>query len=321
MSVAVKLAKAMMKLFPSRPTYDPNQLLSEMLNHRNFVDARDEQKDEMLFDMALRHYNWEQEKPYDHYFPGYSFRQMLAGKTVLDLGCFFGGKTVCCAEKWGVNKICGIDINEYFIHAAKLFSRSRENQEIAYDFKTSYAESLPYEDHTFDAIVSYDVLEHVQSVKDTLMECKRVLKPGGMLFSVFPSYYTPGESHLSLVTYMPVIQWLFGPETLNRAYNDVLRSRGKEAYWYTSNTTQEDDWKVFDAGIGVNGTTFRGFKSDIQEVGFSNVTILPTPFFSVGILSLHYPVTKYLGTMIKPFLRSASLQDYLSHRIVSVLVV
>ena len=75
------------------------------------------------------------------------------------------------------------------------------------------------------------------------------------------------------------------------------------------------------AGIGVNGTTFRGFKSDIQEIGFSTFTVLPTPVFSVGIFSLRYPVTKYLGTMIKPFLRFGSLQDYLSHRIVSVLVV
>lgn len=127
----------------------------------------------------------------------------------------------------------GIDVNEYFIKAAILFSSKRKNKNINQDFTVGVGEALPYKDDTFDAIVSWDVFEHVKSLKETITECKRALKSGGMLFSVFPSYYDPfGGPHLSFVTRMPCIQWLFDPKTLNIAYNEIIESRGEEAYWY-----------------------------------------------------------------------------------------
>ena len=41
------------------------------------------------------------------------------------------------------------------------------------------AEQLPFATASFDVVVCVDVLEHVQSVPQTLSEIRRVLKPGG----------------------------------------------------------------------------------------------------------------------------------------------
>ena len=68
---------------------------------------------------------------------------------------------------------------------------------------TSVAENLPFPDERFDAILSFDVFEHVQDVAATLAECHRVLKQGGLLLVVFPGYWQPREHHLGLATRLP----------------------------------------------------------------------------------------------------------------------
>lgn len=51
------------------------------------------------------------------------------------------------------------------------------------------ATTLPFTDETFDCVVSFGVLEHVQSDSDSLSEIYRVLRPGGILFVTFLPYY------------------------------------------------------------------------------------------------------------------------------------
>ena len=322
MSFKVKLAKCVMNLLPSKPIFDITHPRSETVNHKDFINANEEEKKKMLFEMSRSHYLEDQKKPFDHYFPGYSLKELLSGKKVLDLGCWCGGKTVSYAERWNVKSMYGIDVNEYFIKAAILFSSTRKNQNIKYDFTVGFGETLPYEDNTFDAVVSWDTFEHVQSLKETIRECKRTLKSGGMLFSVFPSYYCPfGGQHLGLATRMPCLNWFFDQKTLNIAFHEIIESRGEESYWYKSKEDEEEDWRMLHGGIGINGTTFQEFKSIVKEVEFSKIHILPTPFLSVGGMSIRHPKVKYISSALKPLLKIESLQDYLSHRIVSVLVV
>ena len=319
MTSKIKLAKIVMNLLASKPTYDITHLRSENINHRDFINASEQEKNKILFEMARRHHLRDRMKPFDLYFPDYSLKGLLSGKKILDLGCWCGGATVSYAERWNVKSMYGIDVNEYFIRAATLFSSNRKNKNINYNFAVGFGEALPYEDDTFDAVVSCDVFEHVKSLRETIIECKRVLKSGGMLFSVFPSYYFPfGGAHLTFVTKMPCVQWLFDPETLNIAYHEIIESRGEEAYWYK---TEEKDWQTLHGGIGINGTTTHEFKSIVKEVGFSKVYILPTPLLSVSNVSICHPKIKYISKILKPLLKIESLQDYLSHRIVSILIV
>lgn len=123
------------------------------------------------------------------------------------------------------------------------------------------------------------------------------------------------------VSKMPCLQWLFNPQTLNIAYHEIIESRGEEAYWYKAEENKENDWRTLHGGIGINGTTIREYKSIVKEIGFSKAIILPTPLFSVGGMSIRHPKIKLISKILMPFLKIESLQDYLSHRIVSILIV
>lgn len=48
---------------------------------------------------------------------------------------------------------------------------------------------LPFEDSSFDAILSTQVFEHVADIEDAVSELRRVLKPGGVLVASVPFIY------------------------------------------------------------------------------------------------------------------------------------
>src|SRR5690606_29394462 len=62
-------------------------------------------------------------------------------------------------------------------------------------FIKAVGERLPFPDAHFDFVVSYQTLEHVQSVDICISEMARVLKPGGALFLHAPDYRSTFEGH------------------------------------------------------------------------------------------------------------------------------
>jgi ubiquinone/menaquinone biosynthesis C-methylase UbiE len=62
----------------------------------------------------------------------------------------------------------------------------------AFQFKEIDAQSIPFEDETFDAVVANHMLFHVPDRPKALVEIKRVLKAGGHLFAT-----TIGQNHLN----------------------------------------------------------------------------------------------------------------------------
>jgi SAM-dependent methyltransferase len=76
-------------------------------------------------------------------------------------------------------------------------------------------ERLPYPDRTFDAILSNEVIEHVQDDRAAVAEMARVLRPGGRLLVFCPNRWYPVETHgiywrgrylfgnIPLVNYLP----------------------------------------------------------------------------------------------------------------------
>ena len=143
----------------------------------------------------------------------------------------------------------------------------------------AFGEKLPFEAESFDAVLTFDVLEHVQSPRATLAECFRVLRPGGYLCVVFPSYWQPMEHHLSLVTRTPALQYLFSGRTLVRAYNRILASRGEDAAWYKRDQPELRAWERCNT---INGTTLRGFRKLVTEGGWKVVKHSRPPIGSMG---------------------------------------
>lgn len=50
---------------------------------------------------------------------------------------------------------------------------------------------LPFEDNSFDVVTAWHVIEHVQDVRETLAEWRRVLRPGGVLAMETPDGSSP----------------------------------------------------------------------------------------------------------------------------------
>jgi SAM-dependent methyltransferase len=63
---------------------------------------------------------------------------------------------------------------------------------------------LPYDDSSFDLVVSASVLEHAQNTAECFAEIHRVLRPGGVAIHGFPGkWYLPTEPHI----YVPLVSW------------------------------------------------------------------------------------------------------------------
>lgn len=98
-----------------------------------------------------------------------------AGASVLDLGCAGGFMAEALHERGAT--VTGIDPAGEAIEAARAHAEAGGKQ-IRYD--TGEGESLPYPNHSFDAVVCVDVLEHVRDVAQVIREVARVLRPGGL---------------------------------------------------------------------------------------------------------------------------------------------
>ena len=103
---------------------------------------------------------------------------LLPGEHVLDLGVGPGFLAAEMAAEVGASgRVCGIDVSDDMlaIAAARDTGRDAATLELA----RGSAEEIPYEDGSFDVVVTTQVLEYVPDVPRALAEIHRVLKPGG----------------------------------------------------------------------------------------------------------------------------------------------
>src|SRR5690242_14414188 len=100
----------------------------------------------------------------------------ISGDLILDLGCGFGGRTLAFQEQLGGTYI-GMDIDPRASVAGMHLAESMGSS--ACLFATGVAEFLPFADNSLDAVLCYDVMEHVQNLQKALAEIYRVLKPQG----------------------------------------------------------------------------------------------------------------------------------------------
>ena len=103
--------------------------------------------------------------------------------SVLEIGCGSGGYALHLAEKVGC-RLVGLDINAAGVRNANQLALARGLSSQVQFQECDVSKNLPFDDNTFDAVFSNDVLCHVPGRPEVLGEIFRVLKPGGrMLFS------------------------------------------------------------------------------------------------------------------------------------------
>jgi ubiquinone/menaquinone biosynthesis C-methylase UbiE len=312
----VKLAKLLMNLLPNRPEYQEDSFFQEIFMHPNYISLQPQEKSLLHDRLVAKKILEVEKKPFDRFFPHSDLANELSGKRVLDLGCSIGGETIYCGEKWQVKEFYGIDVNENSIDIANSYA-SNHTSAVSYHFMSGYAENLPFPDSYFDAIISRDTIEHVRSVRKTMMECDRVLKTGGIALLVFPSFKLPyGGAHISSVTRTPFLEWIFSPKTINSAYMELVQTWDEKYNWFKSKVDTIGDWSVVTGGIGVNGTMYRDFMNIIKDIKFSKVTFERIPLLSIGNTANRMPFLRKLFMLLVPLLSINIIKDYLSHRLV-----
>jgi SAM-dependent methyltransferase len=147
---------------------------------------------------------------------------LVDGKTVLDLGCGYGGNILAWADRHPSASFVGLEPFPHVMQIAKRAARSFGTRNTR--FVTGVGETLPFRDNSFDVIVTWDVIEHVRDPMRVMQEITRCLKVGGLSLSVFPPYYNPTEHHLGYATRLPFLHLVFSPEVLVAAVNRLIET-------------------------------------------------------------------------------------------------
>lgn len=111
------------------------------------------------------------------------------GKDVLEVGC--GTGLLMERLKGRCRSLAGLDISPGMAERA----RKRGHR-----VTVGSADSLPFEDQSFDAVYSFKVLAHVEPIEKALSEIARVLRPGGWFVGDF---YNPWSMRGLIKTLKP----------------------------------------------------------------------------------------------------------------------
>jgi SAM-dependent methyltransferase len=239
-------------------------------------------------------FNYNHEKYFcfiQDYFPNLDIKD-FENKSVLDLGCFTGGRLIRWVEKFKFKNGYRIDINPIFKTAGDYYIKHKKPElEDKIDFFTGVGEVLPFDDESVDFIFSFDVFEHVQDVEKVVKECKRVLKKDGLLLVAFPQFFQPLESHLGFVSKMPAVHWFFNGKDIAKVYYKIIKERGPEAQWYNLDSADLKDWEKLPS---LNGMTIKRFTKIVNDNYLEVLYKGKRPIFSDGRAAKKYFIFKVL---------------------------
>jgi|APSaa5957512535_1039671.scaffolds.fasta_scaffold49792_2 ubiquinone/menaquinone biosynthesis C-methylase UbiE len=304
------MIKTLMKIFPNFPS-ENNYDNWEIFNHDNYLKSSEENKEKIRRASCIARYNIEKDIKFswmENYFLKNLSHVKLENKSLLDIGCFTGGRLIAWSENYKLKKIFGIDINPIFKKAGEEFAKEKN---IDAEFETGVGEKLPYMDSSFDFVVSTDTFEHVQNLELSIDECFRVLKPGGMLLAVFPQYLQPFESHLNFVTNLPCLHWFFNSKKISEKYFEILNERGESAKWYRGEKKKLDTWEKLPT---LNGTSIRIFENILKINNWSNIKWVKKPILTDGRRSKKI-IFRLLSLLFYPLIHIKYLDELFMSRI------
>jgi ubiquinone/menaquinone biosynthesis C-methylase UbiE len=171
--------------------------------------------------------------------------ELARGLSVLD---------IACGEGYGCNllasvaaKVTGVDIDAATIQRAKQKYPASNVQ-----FTTGACHAIPFPDHSFDLLVSFETIEHHDQHQAMMQEIKRVLKPEGTLIISSPDkkYYSDEPDYKNPFHVAELYKHEF--EALMEKYFKHIQHLSQRSFSGSvivqENTTSQEPVKLYNGG-------------------------------------------------------------------------
>ena len=204
------------------------------------------------------------------------------GARILDFGC--GAGALVDAGLAAGLPMCGADV---FYAGAETRPRGGVIHEIQNGL-------IPFPDASFGLIVNNQVMEHVEDLDAVLRELYRVLAPGGLMLSLFPSRDVFREGHIGI----PFSHW-FRPDSRVRFYYTwALRAAGLGTWkdqaptarqWAVDKLCWIDRFTRYRTRREIFETYGRYFRSETRELDYIRYRLLDRPGRAWIAAALRFP--------------------------------
>lgn len=186
----------------------------------------------------------------------------------LEVGCGTGRISIGIAKYTDNIALTGIDLSEHMLNVARDNARyEKVDQKV--NFQLGDAKSIPFEDDTFDAVFSHNMLHHIPDPVNVVLEMERVVKNGGAILirdlKRISSILIPMHVHILGLPYN---------QLMKKEYRDSIRA-----------AFSEDEWEVMfrksnilDAFITKQFITHQGIERVAKKRRKEYISI-PTPIY------------------------------------------
>jgi len=226
----------------------------------------------------------------DEYRDFFSLIKLSSDKSVLEIATGSGGPAVFIVKETGCH-LTGIDINEEGVNNAKKLAEENGLSEQTKFLQGDASESLPFQDGSFDVVVSIDSINHFKDRSKVLKEFKRVLKKGGQLLYTDPIVVTGILTNEEIAIRSSIGFFLFVPT----GQNEILLSEAGFKEIQTRDVTDNM------ASVSIKWYNAREKRKNdlIQIEEENNFEGLQTFLNMVHVLSSERRLSRFLFTAVK----------------------
>jgi len=114
------------------------------------------------------------------------FLPPVQGKRILEIACGRGGFSRLLGSRDAL--VCGADFSASAVAIAKERLISHPSLADRVTYVQADAQNMPFDENSFDIVISCETIEHVPDPRAAVREMYRVCKPGGTLYLTTPNY-------------------------------------------------------------------------------------------------------------------------------------